>query len=193
MIGMGKPAFGVHRMSEQEIENCIARIALSDRRSFDRLYELVSSKLFGVTMRILKDSNLAEDALQEIFVKIWQKADSYRPDGQSAMAWLVAIARNHSIDLIRVNGRPNEDIDDHVDLKSAVPTPEQAAVNSSERQRMDNCLAALEPQKAEAVVAAYVEGYSYQELADRYAIPLNTMRTWLRRSLISLRECLGNG
>ncbi len=180
-------------MSDNDIENLIANIALSDRKAFDRLYESVSSKLFAVTMRILKDRERAEDALQEVFVKIWQKAASYRAGQQAPMAWLVTIARNHSIDVIRANKRVHDDIEDHYDLKSSDPTPEQVSINKGERGRIENCLEELEPQKAEAVVSAYVEGYSYQELADRYSIPLNTMRTWLRRSLMSLKDCLDNG
>lgn len=180
-------------MSEPDIENLIAKTALSNRSAFDALYQAASPKLFAVVMRILKNRELAEDALQDVFVKVWQKADSYRSGQQAPMAWLVTIARNHSIDVIRANKRKFEDIDEQYDLKSDAPTPEQDAINSAERKRIDNCLEELEPQKAEAVVSAYIEGYSYQELADRYAIPLNTMRTWLRRSLLSLKDCLDNG
>ncbi len=180
-------------MSEIDIENLIAKTALSNRSAFDSLYQASSPKLFAVVMRILKNRELAEDSLQEVFVKIWQKADSYRAGQQAPMSWLVTIARNHSIDVIRANKRKFEDIEEQYDLKTDDPDPEQNAINSAERNRIDNCLEELEPQKAEAVVAAYIEGYSYQELADRYTIPLNTMRTWLRRSLLSLKDCLDNG
>jgi RNA polymerase sigma-70 factor (ECF subfamily) len=180
-------------MADPDIDNLLAKIALSDRRAFDRLYENTSAKLFGIAMRILKDRTLAEDALQEIYIRIWQKASSYRPGQQAPMAWLATVARNHAIDVIRANKRIHDDIDDHFELKASDRNPEEEAILSGERDRIDTCLEALEPQKAEAVVSAYVEGYSYQELADRYSIPLNTMRTWLRRSLASLRECLDNG
>ncbi len=180
-------------MADPDFENLIAKVALSDRTAFDALYAAASPKLFAITMRILRDRELSEDALQEIFVKVWQKASSYRSGQQAPMAWLCAIARNHSIDIIRANRRKHDDIDDHYDLKSSEPTPEEAAVNAGERARIDGCLEELEAKKAEAVVAAYVEGYSYQELAERYGIPLNTMRTWLRRSLLSLKDCLDNG
>ena len=180
-------------MPEPDIENLIVKTALANRNAFDALYQAASPKLFAVAMRILKNRDLAEDALQEVFVKIWQKAETYRAGQQPPMAWLVTIARNHAIDVIRSNKRKFEDIDDHYDLKSDLPDPEQETINSGERGRIENCLGELEPQKAEAVVAAYIEGYSYQELADRYAIPLNTMRTWLRRSLLSLKDCLDNG
>lgn len=180
-------------MSQSDLESLIARVAMADRKSFDALYLEASPKLFAVSMRILRDRAMAEDALQEVFIKIWQRAGSYRAGQQAPMAWLITIARNHAIDVIRANKRVHDDLDDHHDLKSGEPSPEQASIASSERDRIDNCLEELEPQKAEAVVSAYVEGYSYQELADRYSIPLNTMRTWLRRSLMSLKDCLDNG
>ncbi len=179
-------------MSETDFEPLIARVAMSDRKAFDKLYLAASPKLFAVLVRILKDSALAEDALQEVFIKIWQRSSSYRAGSQAPMAWLITIARNHAIDVIRANKRVHDDLEDHHDLKSGDPTPEQASIASSERDRIETCLEELEPQKAEAVVSAYVEGYSYQELADRYSIPLNTMRTWLRRSLMSLKDCLDN-
>ena len=98
-------------MSEIDIENLIAKTALSNRSAFDSLYQASSPKLFAVVMRILKNRELAEDALQEVFVKIWQKADSYRAGQQAPMSWLVTIARNHSIDVIRANKRKFEDIE----------------------------------------------------------------------------------
>ncbi|WP_075995441.1 sigma-70 family RNA polymerase sigma factor [Salaquimonas pukyongi] len=176
-----------------DLHELLSRVALADRAAFDTLYAAASPKLFAVLIRILRDRSMAEDALQEVFVKVWQKADGFRSGSQAPMAWLYAIARNHAIDTIRAQKRLHDDLDDHQELSSPEPDPEQAAVAASERERIDNCLEELEPQKAEAVVSAYMEGYSYQELADRYSVPLNTMRTWLRRSLISLRKCLDDG
>lgn len=175
---------------DEEIEGLIARVGLSDRKAFDKLYSSASPKLFAVLIRILKDRSRAEDALQEVFVKVWQRADSFRADSQAPMAWLITIARNHAIDMIRANRRVHDDLQDHPDLPAGGPDPEASALAASERERIERCLEELDPQKAEAVVSAYVEGFSYQELADRYAIPLNTMRTWLRRSLMSLKDCL---
>lgn len=180
-------------MAKADLEQVISRIALADRKAFDALYEEAGPKLFAVAMRMLKDREKAEDALQDVFVKIWQKASTYREGRQAPMAWLVTIARNHAIDMIRAEKQAHDDIEDHYELASSDPTPEQAAIGSGERQRISDCLNELEPRKAEAVVSAYIEGYSYQELSDRYEIPLNTMRTWLRRSLISLKDCLENG
>lgn len=169
----------------------IGRVALRDRAAFKALYAATAPKLFAVTLRILKDRSDAEEALQEIYVKVWQRAERYVEDHGSPMAWLASIARNHSIDIIRARKPTSSSIDDAFDIASGDASPEDVAVNASEGKRIEGCMNELESDKADAVKRAYVEGLSYQELAEIYNVPLNTMRTWLRRSLLKLRECLG--
>jgi RNA polymerase sigma-70 factor (ECF subfamily) len=173
-----------------EISELIARTALSDRAAFRSLYQLTSAKLFGVTLRILKDRSEAEEALQEVYVKIWRRADRYVAEGFSPISWLVAIARNHALDVLRARKPVSDDIDVALGVADAGPDPEQAALNTAERSRIETCLGELEADRADAVRGAYLDGFSYEELAARYKVPLNTMRTWLRRSLLKLRECL---
>ena len=173
-----------------EISDLIARCALRDRQAFRTLYARTSAKLFGVTLRILRDRSEAEEALQEVYVKIWQRADCYVPGGYSPISWLVAVARNHALDVLRARKPQSEDIDVALDVADAGPDPEQAAADRGERSRIDNCLGQLDGEKADAVRGAYLDGYSYEELSARHKVPLNTMRTWLRRSLLKLRECL---
>lgn len=173
-----------------DIAELIARTALRDRAAFRELYGRTSAKLFGVTLRILRDRSEAEEALQEVYVKIWQRADRYVPGTYSPISWLVAIARNHSLDILRARKPVNEDIDAALGIADAAPDPEQAALAGGERNRIESCLGELEADKADAVRGAYLDGFSYEELAERHSVPLNTMRTWLRRSLLKLRECL---
>lgn len=173
-----------------EIAELIARTALRDRAAFRDLYSRTSAKLFGVSLRILRDRSEAEEALQEVYVKIWQRADRYVAGSFSPISWLVAIARNHSLDILRARKPVHDDIDLALDLADAAPDPEQAALSGSERSRIEGCLGELDADKADAVRGAYLDGFSYDELAERYRVPLNTMRTWLRRSLMKLRECL---
>jgi len=172
------------------IGDLIARTALRDRAAFQRLYDQSASKLFAVALRILKDRADAEDALQDVYVKIWNRADRFAGGGTSPMAWLVAIARNHAIDKLRARRPGHSNIAVHADLPDPARSPEASAVAASERDRLDDCIGRLDQAKADSVRSAYMEGYSYQELADRHAVPLNTMRTWLRRSLMKLKECL---
>lgn len=176
--------------ARSEINALLARIALRDRTAFQDLWNRTSAKLFGVCLRILKNRSEAEDALQEIYVKIWRKAESYAPSHYSPMTWLISIARNEAIDRLRARKPAAVDIEEVYDLASDAPNPEKAAMDASDRMQIDACLEELQPDHAAAVQGAYLEGYSYQELADKYEIPVNTMRTWLRRSLLKLKECL---
>lgn len=172
------------------IADLIARCALRDRAAFRVLYDRTSAKLFGVVLRILKDRAEAEEAIQEIYVKIWQRADRYIAGQTSPISWLVAVARNHALDIVRARRPVSDDMEAALDIPDSGPTPEAQASANEDSARIEYCLATLEPDRADAVRGAYLDGFSYEELAQRHAVPLNTMRTWLRRSLLRLRECL---
>jgi RNA polymerase sigma-70 factor (ECF subfamily) len=176
--------------TSQDIAGLITRVSLRDRAAFRALYEATSAKLFGVTLRILRDRAEAEEALQEVYVKVWQRADRYVAGGTSPISWLVAVARNHCLDILRARRPASEAIDEAIEIPDATPGPEENAANSEDRARIEMCLNELDSDRADAVRGAYLDGYSYEELANRFSVPLNTMRTWLRRSLIKLRECL---
>ena len=173
-----------------DIESLIARLVLKDRAAFSALYSATSAKLFGVCLRVLKDRALAEDALQEVYVKIWQRADRYAVTGHSPMTWLITVARNHAIDRLRRADAATVDIDTADPIASAAPGPEARAIAAAEARRIAECLGELDENRAEAVRGAYFEGQTYADLAARFDVPLNTMRTWLRRSLLKLKDCL---
>ncbi|PRD43274.1 RNA polymerase subunit sigma [Phyllobacterium phragmitis] len=173
----------------EDLSKLISRVAMRDRAAFDALYRATSAKLFGVCLRVLKDRGEAEDALQDIYVKIWNRADRFAITDSSPISWLVAIARNHAIDLLRAR-RPVGDLETAGEIAEPSPGPERNAVAASEARQIDRCLGELDPPRADAVRGAYMNGETYEELAKRHGVPLNTMRTWLRRSLIKLRECL---
>jgi RNA polymerase sigma-70 factor (ECF subfamily) len=182
--------FNLAAMTPQDITKLIVRTSMKDRAAFDVLYRQTSAKLFGVCLRVLNDRGEAEEALQEVFVKVWTKADRFAVSELSPISWLVAIARNHAIDRIRARRKPAVDIDAALDIADPSPGPEMMAVLGAESERIYKCLEELEKDRAAAVQEAYLKGDSYAELAERYAVPLNTIRTWLRRSLLKLRECL---
>jgi RNA polymerase sigma-70 factor (ECF subfamily) len=173
-----------------DISVLISRVALRDRAAFLRLYDLTSAKLFGSCLRILKDRLDAEDAVQDVYVKVWNRAGNYRPLEANPMAWLITIARNHALDRLRARANVHADLDAAGELADPAPGPEASAIAGDELARIVKCLGELDPKRAEAVQAAYVEGFSYSELAHRFGVPLNTIRTWLHRSLRSLRDCL---
>ncbi len=178
-------------MDRDEIEALIARVAMGDRAAFEELYDRSSAKLLGVCLRVLSKRAAAEDAMQDTYVKIWNNADRYRANGLSPMTWLITIARNTSIDRLRARRAGHQNIDTPgLELAAPGPSPEDMAVAGSEAQKLVHCLGTLEPDRAEAVRGAYLDGDTYADLAERFQVPLNTMRTWLRRGLIALRECM---
>ncbi|HEX8048508.1 sigma-70 family RNA polymerase sigma factor [Rhizobium sp.] len=177
-------------MASEEVETLISRVAMRDQKAFAALYRHTSPKLYAVCLRILRNKTDAEEVLQEVYVKIWQRAERFLASEGPAMPWLTTIARNQSIDAIRARKPVADEIDSAYDLADTEPGPEEQAIVKGEGRRIDRCMEELEAGRAQAVRSAYVEGLSYQELAEQYSVPLNTMRTWLRRSLIRLRECL---
>ncbi|WFU09358.1 sigma-70 family RNA polymerase sigma factor [Rhizobium sp. CB3090] len=177
-------------MASEEIEALIGRVAMRDQKAFAVLYKKTSPKPYAVCQPILGNRTDAEESLQEIFVKIWQRAERFVALEGSAMPWLTTIARNRSIDVVRARKPVADEIDTAYDLADTEPGPEERAMVKGEGRRIDRCMEELEADRAQAVRSAYVDGLSYQELAEQYAVPLNTMRTWLRRSLIRLRECM---
>ena len=177
--------------TREEIETLLGRVALSDRTAFALLYDATSAKLFGICLRVLKDRAEAEEALQEVYLRVWHKADRYQVNGLSPMTWLITVTRNLCIDRLRARRAGDDPMGEAADMVAdPAPGPEAAAVASGERARIDACFDELEEARAGAVRGAYLDGLSYAELSERYDVPLNTMRTWLRRSLSKLKECL---
>lgn len=177
--------------TRDQISDLILRVALRDRIAFDRLYAATSAKLFGTCLRVLKDRTEAEEVVQEAYIRIWLKADRFAVTGQSPMSWLIAIARHLAIDRLRARREGLGGMDDAaLDIRDPAPGPETLAVEAGERRQIDGCLDELETDRADAVRSAYLEGDSYADLATRHGVPVNTMRTWLRRSLMRLKECL---
>lgn len=175
-----------------EIEKLLLRLPLGDRAALSKLYDLTSGKLFAVCLRILKDRAAAEDALQDTFVKVWQRADRYAANGLSPMTWLITIARNTAIDALRRRKTAGGEMTEAEALPARGPTPEAAAIAASEAARITACMDRLDSARRSAVRGAYLEGHTYADLAKVHDVPLNTMRTWLRRALIQLRECLAS-
>ncbi len=177
-------------VSTQEIEQLITKVASHNRDAYQQLYEQSSAKLFGVCLRILNDRIEAEDALQEVFVKVWQKAASFEASKARGITWMAAIARNHSIDRLRAQRPYEENIDDNYELEDDSPGPEAATETSIVNLKIHECLSALDNKHSQAVQRTYLNGWTYQQAADELKVPLNTIKTWIRRSLVALRECM---
>ncbi len=173
---------------EQELGPLLARIAGGDRPAFGRLYDLTSNRLFAVVRRVLRRPELAEEALQEAFVRVWQKANLYDAAQARPMAWLAAIARNQAIDLRRRSSeRIGEELDEEGNNQAAVLPEADLAL---ELKQLRDCLSRLPENRQDMVLLAYYQGWSREELAAQFHRPVTTVKTLLRRSLITLRECL---
>lgn len=173
-----------------EVEALIARVALNNQLAFSQLYDATSGKIFTVCLNILNEPSAAEDAMQEVYIKVWNSADRYQAKGYSPMTWLITIARNTAIDQLRQR-KLNVDIADFYDRIPALGlSPEETAVVSSETKRIVQCFGKLKADHSDAVIGAYLQGKTYKELAVQFDVPLNTMRTQLRRSLLTLRDAM---
>jgi RNA polymerase sigma-70 factor, ECF subfamily len=178
-------------MTDDPVASLLSKIAVQDRAAFRDLYAATSAKLFGVLLRMLGERSEAEDALQEVYTRVWLRAGRYDPDRARGMTWLIAISRNLAID--RLRARPDAGIGDEAvmdALPDLGPTVETRMIAAGEARRVADCFATLEADKAAAVQGAYLSGLSYADLAVRHNVPVNTMRTWLRRGLLKLKECL---
>lgn len=174
-----------------DLADLLARVARADRPAFEALYRATSAKLFGVILRILHDRALAEDVLQEAFVRIWENASRFDPSRASPITWMAVIARNRAIDEARRRtprrGDDNGALDRVVD---PTPSPARQAEDREALARLQRCLDGLDGERAAMIRLAYLDGLSRQELADRYRQPVGTVKTWLRRGLQQLRDCM---
>jgi RNA polymerase sigma factor (sigma-70 family) len=178
--------------ARKQLVAALARIAGGDRGALQLLYRDTSAKLFAVCVRILRDEGEAEDVLQDVYTTVWQRAGTFDPARASPITWLVAIARNRSIDRLRSTamGARTRTIDEAADVSDNAPNALAQIESLQEERRLADCLGELEPRHATAVRFAFLDGMTYDELARRMNVPLGTMKSWIRRSLLRLRECL---
>jgi RNA polymerase sigma-70 factor (ECF subfamily) len=185
-------------MAEQEkagaasLEDLLARCALRDRQAFAALYAATSANLFGIALRILKTRPWAEEVLQESFVKVWQHADRYDAARGAPMTWLINIVRNQALDTLRradfradQRSAPIEDT-----MPDAADGPLDASAMSDELARLQRCLDRLAADQRACVMLVHHEGYTPAEVAKHRKLPLGTVKTWIRRGLIRVRECM---
>jgi RNA polymerase sigma factor (sigma-70 family) len=174
-----------------ELNRLLIQTGRNDQKAFAELYKRTSSKLFGVCLRMLHDRGEAEEVLQETYTTVWRRAASFDAARASAITWLITLSRNKAIDRLRQHRE--ELLDDPSRLDEAVddqPTPAADAETSQEYGRLQRCLDELEPQQRDSVREAFFTGATYNELATRCMVPLGTMKSWIRRSLMQLRTCL---
>ena len=185
-----------------ELAQQLARSALGDRAAFRRVYELSSGHLFAVILRIQRDRDLAEDLLQEVYVNAWKAAGSFDAQRAQPLTWLTHIARNKAIDsLRRAQAQPqteslhaDDDDDDRPStaerLADDAPGPAALLERASDARQLGHCMQGLSAQQRQSVALAFFDGLSHAEVADQLCQPLGTVKSWVRRALMTLKTCL---
>ncbi len=179
-----------NRIDGSGLPQLLEAISRGDRVAFRKLYEATAPKLFGVILRITSNRSVAEEVLQETYVKVWQNAERFTPEAGKPITWLTAIARNGAIDRIRSERIERQRSDDDEAILDRLPSPSSGDPAAREALRL--CLSGLAEEAQSCVVLAYCSGYSREELAERFGRPVATIKTILHRSIKMLRDCLDN-
>ena len=161
-----------------------------------RLYEQEGARLLGVAMRIVRQRALAEDILHDACVNIWTRAAGFDPARGSARGWIYSVVRNLALNAVRDANRHvdvDEDTTQALEADMSVQAYQEVAQAfelHASLGRLQHCLAGLDPARRNCVLHAYVDGCAHGEIAERLGAPLGTVKAWIRRSLVSLRECM---
>lgn len=180
-------------LTREELAEALGRAGQGDRAAFRRVYEATSAKLMGVCLRILADRQLAEDVLQDTYLTVWRKAETFDPGRASPITWLATLARNRALDRVRARG-PRSFVSDDIlaATPDAAPLASETLAFGDDYRRVVVCLDGLDPGHAAAVRQIFLNGLTYEALAQRIDTPIGTVKSWVRRSLIKLRACLGD-
>lgn len=174
----------------ERLARLLAATAQQDQAAFSELYDLTRRRLFGIALLVLRRRDLAEDATQEAFIRIWRSAGSFDPARGLAVTWMAAVVRNLAIDMRR---SPAAAPTDDAEL-TVIPFNGRSALEeleaSDDHRRLRDAMKALEPLKRKLVIAAYVNGESREELSARFGAPVNTIKTWLRRAVLDIRTAI---
>ena len=176
--------------TEADLTDLLKNVAAGDRSALRAIYVRQSTRLFGIAMAILRDRTAAADVLQDGFLRVWQRAgqfDAERGDGQS---WLSAIIRYAALDAARIRGREIPSDDPGLGDSMIEPVALEQLSSKDEAKRLHLCLERLPAANRQGIVMAFVHGLSHPEIAHKLNQPLGTVKSWIRRGLLSLRECL---
>lgn len=169
-------------------------VADGDRAALRQIYDRTAAKLFGVCLRILDSREEAEDVLQDVYLTVWNRAETFDPARASPITWLATIARNRAIDRRRQIGPRAHDrpVDEAVDIADEAPDALALLHRSDDARRLAECLDELDGRTRGAIVTAFYGGRTYDELAAIASVPLGTMKSLIRRGLLRLKGCLSS-
>ena len=179
-------------LARERLRAAMVRLAEGDRAALEEIYEATRVKLFGICLRILGDRKEAEDALQDVYINLWQKADRYDPERASPISWLATFARNRAVDRLRT-GKVRSGavpVEEALPLPDTAPLADEMMVDAERAARLHSCLEKLENPTRNAIRSAFFEGNTYADLAKDADVPLGTMKSWIRRGMQRLKACL---
>ncbi|MBO6856588.1 sigma-70 family RNA polymerase sigma factor [Roseibium sp.] len=177
-------------VSEVDHAALLAACARKDRQALRQILELEGPKMLGIAKRMLRRQDLAEDALQDALVLIWRKASQFDPAKGSGRAWIFAVLRNRTLNMLRDGAREAATDDDKLERQIDGSELNDAWEMLGHDSELRRCLGRLETEKRSAVLMSYIWGYTHGEIAGRLSAPLGTVKAWVRRGLTSLRECM---
>ena len=168
----------------------IETVGRGSQAALKRLYELESRRLYGIALRIVRRPEVAADVLQDAFVQIWQNAAAFSGERGAGVAWLTGIVRFRALDAVRKLGREIPSDDPALGDEALEPDIIERIGAAAEAEALHRCLSLLDGEQRCCIVLAFVDGFSHSEIAERINAPLGSVKSWIRRGLLSLRRCL---
>ena len=173
------------------LDDALIRTGQGDRSAFETLYRATSAKLFGVCLRIFPERAEAEEALQDAYLTIWNRAASYQAGRASPISWLVAVTRNRAIDRLRAAGKAKyAALEEAAEIADPAPRADALMALAGEDRALHGCIEGLESRDAHFIRSAFIGGATYAQLADAECAPLATVKSRIRRALLRLRTCM---
>jgi RNA polymerase sigma-70 factor (ECF subfamily) len=174
-------------MEHEELFPLLLKIAKGNKDAFEALYTATSAQMYAIALKMLRSQELAEEATQEAYVRIWYNASSYREGQGTVLTWMVSIVRYRALDMLRhAKVRKEQSLEPEI-TASLVAETESLVMDDS---KLDRCLQALENPQRQAIHLAYFNGLSHAEVVESLDTPLGTIKSWIRRGLQSLQKCL---
>lgn len=178
-------------LSDEDVTAIILRCAVGDRAALKQLFDVETPRMIGCAERILRRRALAEEVTQDALLQVWQRASSFDANLGSGRTWIYTILRNRALNILRHEARTElSDEPEKLDRASDEDDPETVVIKLGEASRLRACLEQLEPQRRHAIILAYAKGLSHGELAGKLGIPLGTIKSWIRRSMVTLKDCM---
>ncbi len=176
---------------QDDLMRLLGRVANQDRTAFQHLYQQMSARMFGLCQRLAGQQELAEEALQDAFIRIWHHASEYHSERGSPVTWMMTIARYRTLDLMRarkVRRSAGESALEQLEDERSSPLEESMKMDGSEA--LTGCLEELSESQRDSILLSYYRGFTHEELSSALSTPIGTVKSWIRRGLLALKRCL---